>query len=105
MRNIEAPKALSQFRAWGIAPGDQIAVDQSAETVSIQRVVFNPQPTRGGGESRFQRCTSIFTHASWGAARGWALTGAPLALITDPRPAFQHNLSVSPAWDTVPSLS
>jgi hypothetical protein len=70
MRNIEAPKALSQFRAWGIAPGDQIAVDQSAESaVSIQRVVFNPQPTRGGGESRFQRCTLI-THASWGAAPG-----------------------------------
>jgi len=37
--------------------------------------------------------------------QGWALTGAPLALITDSRPGFQHNLSVSPAWDTVPSLS
>jgi hypothetical protein len=39
MRNIEAPKALSQFRAWGIAPGDQIAAEDSAErAVSIQRL-------------------------------------------------------------------
>jgi len=29
-----APKALSQFRAWGIAPGDQIAVEESAETAA-----------------------------------------------------------------------
>jgi len=34
MRNIQAPKALSQFRAWGIAPGDQIAVEESAESAA-----------------------------------------------------------------------
>ncbi len=35
MINIEAPKALSQFRAWGIAPGrSKIAVDQSAESAA-----------------------------------------------------------------------
>jgi len=34
MSNIEAPKALSQFRAWGIARGDQIAVEESAESAA-----------------------------------------------------------------------
>jgi len=61
MSNIEAPKALSQFRAWGIARGDQIAVEESAESAAQFSSWFSIHNALcGGGESRFQRCTSRF---------------------------------------------
>jgi hypothetical protein len=82
MRNIEAPKALSQFRAWGIAPGDQIAwsllvmtKEPGTWTKALKArfnsaVVFNPQRTRGGGGIALSALYFNFTHASWGAASG-----------------------------------
>ena len=77
-----APKALSQVRAWGIAPGLRLRAREQALKARLNRVDFLLHFERSHlrNESRFQRC-ALLAPISPGAVPQAASDVAPSALI------------------------